>query len=144
METAGLEQSTLLFNRQIVTTWENASIIYSDSTTQPDSGLKIAAIAAAVKLLTHFCWISETRDFQKMVLMMTKMEKKKQMETYHSSKVYRHQGMAGQEEIVQPDHMAEIWQHVSEPGDEPAEGKNGADFSSVDKIKMLISNYPSK
>jgi len=25
-------------------------------------GLKIAANAAAVKLLTHFCWISETRD----------------------------------------------------------------------------------
>lgn len=76
METAGLEQSTSLFNRQIVTTWENVSIIYSDSTTQPDSGLKIAAIAAAVKLLTHFCWTSETRDFQKMVLMMTKMRKK--------------------------------------------------------------------
>lgn len=101
-------------------------------------GLKIAANAVAVKLLTHFCWISETRDSEEGFEWWQRV---KQMQTYHSSKVYRHEGMAGQEEIVQPDHMAEIWQHVSEPCDEPAEGENRAHFSSVEKIKMLISNY---
>lgn len=38
--------------------------------------------------------------------------------------------MARQEEIVQPDYMAEIWQDVSKPSDEPAQGEDGAHLSS--------------
>lgn len=63
------------------------------------------------------------------------------METYHSSKVDGHEGMAGQEEVVQPNHVTEIWQHVSEPGDEPAQGENGADLGSADEIETLISKW---
>ena len=34
--------------------------------------------------------------------------------------------MAGQEEIIQPDNMAEVWQNVTKPGDQPTEGKYGS------------------
>lgn len=32
--------------------------------------------------------------------------------------------MAGQEEVVQPDNMAEVWQDVAKPGDQPTEGED--------------------
>jgi len=47
-------------------------------------------------------------------------------ETHHSSKVDGHQWVAGQEEVIQPDNMAEVCQHVTEPGDQPTQGKYGA------------------
>lgn len=37
--------------------------------------------------------------------------------------------MAGQEEVVQPYHMTEVWQHMAKPGDEPAESKDCAHLS---------------
>ena len=54
--------------------------------------------------------------------------------THHSSKVNGHQWMAGQEEIIQPDNVAEVWQDVTKPGDQPTESENCAHLSSKKSI----------
>lgn len=51
---------------------------------------------------------------------------------HHSSKVDWHQGMAGQEEVIQPHDVSEIWQDMAKPGDEPAKGKDGAHLRPED------------
>lgn len=37
--------------------------------------------------------------------------------------------MAGQEEVVQPDNVAEVGQDVSKPGDQPTESEDGPHLS---------------
>lgn len=42
--------------------------------------------------------------------------------------------MAGQEEVIQPDNMAEVWQDVTKPGDQPTESEDCAHLSSKKSI----------
>lgn len=50
--------------------------------------------------------------------------------SYRSSKVDGHQRMGGQEEVVQPQRVSELWQDVAVPRDEPGESKDGSDLRS--------------
>ena len=48
-----------------------------------------------------------------------------------SGKVDGHEGRGAEEEVVQPDHVAVVRQHMPEPGDQPGEGEDGAQVGSL-------------
>lgn len=52
---------------------------------------------------------------------------------YRSSKVDGHQGMWGQEEVVQSQGMLELWENMAVPCDEPGKCKDGSNLRSKDK-----------
>lgn len=48
--------------------------------------------------------------------------------------------MAGQEEIIQPDNVAEVWQYVAKPGDQPAESEDCPHLSPKKNQRMTDIN----
>ena len=48
-----------------------------------------------------------------------------------SGKVDWHEGRGAEEEVVQPDHVAVIWEHMAKPGDQPGQGEDGAKVGSL-------------
>ncbi len=60
--------------------------------------------------------------------------------SYHSGEVDGHEWVRRQEEIIDPQNMPEIWQDVSVPCDQPAEGEDGAHLRTATQTIIYSSN----
>ena len=58
---------------------------------------------------------------------------KKNFQFYRCGQVDGHQRMAGNEEVIQPNYILNVTQHVTKPRDQPRQWKDGANFRSMAK-----------